>query len=335
MAIIAFGELLLRLHTPEQGDRLGFSKQLEVGFAGAESNVLAGLSLLGHATRFVSVLPKNAWGDGALANLRSFGVDVSHVQRSEGRMGTYFIESGTSIRAPKVVYDRKQSVFSLLNKGAFPWEEIFAEGDWLHVTGITPALSQSCALETVTAVKKAKALGAKVSFDLNYRRSLWKQPKEAKMIFDEILAHTDLLFGNVGGLKDVYGANFGTEDAREESLQGLRFVHRNFQIPIVAFTQRQQFSANENNITALCSVNGSVHETADYAVEVIDRLGTGDAFVAAYLHGLLQQWDPQKTLDFAAASCALKHTLKGDVQLATEDEIMDIAAGKTQGYIKR
>ncbi len=335
MAIIGFGELLLRLNTPVLGEKLGFSKQLEVGFAGAESNVLAGLSLLGHATRFVSALPQNAWGDGALANLRSFGVDTSYVQRSEGRMGTYFIESGTSIRSPKVVYDRKQSVFSLSKQGAWAWEDILCKGDWLHVTGITPALSQSCAREMVTAIKKTKALGAKVSFDLNYRRSLWKDGDDAKDLFDEILAHTDLLFGNVGGLRDVYGVEFETDDPTEQTIQGLQFVHRTFHIPTVAFTQRQQFTANENNITALCSVDGTIYETSEYTVEVIDRLGTGDAFVAGYIHGVLQQWTPQKTLGFAAASCALKHTLKGDVQLATENDILDIAAGKTQGYIKR
>jgi 2-dehydro-3-deoxygluconokinase len=335
MRIIAFGEVLLRLSTVDLGDKLGFSKNLEVGYAGAESNVLCGLSLLGHATRFVTVLPENMLGDGAMANLRSFGVDVSYVQRALGRMGTYFIEGGTSIRSSKIVYDRKKSAFSELKKGNIPWLEIMSNGDWLHVTGITPALSDQCAQETLAAVKMAKQLGVKVSFDLNYRRSLWGHPKKARELFDAILEQTDFLFGNTGGLKDVYDVSFATKDNREEALQGFDFVQNRLGIPSVAFTMREQFSANRNSISAMYSLDGQVYETTSYMVEVVDRLGTGDTFVAAFLHGLLHNWNPQKTLDFATASCALKHTLKGDVQLATENEILEIAAGKTQGYIKR
>jgi 2-dehydro-3-deoxygluconokinase len=335
MGFSSFGEIMLRLVPAGPSDRIQNSHLFSVAYAGSESNVAISLASLGNKVRFISKVPANPLGEAALQSLNQFEVDTHSIVKGGARLGTYFIELGASIRPSRVIYDRAGAAIAEIRPGEFDWKTLLKDQKWFHVSGITPALSKQCALETVKAVKTARQLGILVSFDLNFRRSLWKDTKMARTIFDSILEHTDLVFGNLGVLKDVYEMEFAGSTALDKTIQALEKVTNVFGIDKVAFTVRDHRSASLNQVSGACMTTGIPYFSPSYEVEVADRFGTGDAFAAAFLHALDKNWKDQNAINFASAAFALKHTIMGDIHTSTEQEINSIADGNTSGHVIR
>lgn len=339
MKVAFFGEVMLRLTPALPKQLLLASDQWQIDFAGAEANVATSLANLGHECRFVSVFPENLLGDKAISSLRKFGLDTQYCQRDGNRIGTYFIELGESIRPTKVVYDRENSAFSQCQTIQFNWQEILDGCDWLFLGGISLALSNDCAQATLEAAKQAKSCGVKVAFDMNFRRSLWQNPEQAKPLFEEILLLADLAFGNAGVMADVfdYPVQFDNFQANLSStVAAAEYLKKAYQID-VAFSVRDHLSASQNRLSAVfVGSNETPHVTAKpIDVEIADRLGTGDAFAAGVLHGLINDRPSQELIEFANASFALAHTQFGDHQLLNQADIQTIADGKTSGHVIR
>lgn len=335
MSFVTFGEILLRLTSSTLGEKIYSVKELSVDYAGAEANVASSLAILGNKVAYVTKLPSNQLGDAAMGSLKAYGVDTSKVVRGGKRLGIYFIEHGSSIRPSKVIYDREDSSISKITKGELDWGTILKNSDWLFLSGITPALSEQCAQETILAAKTAKKLGVNVAFDLNYRRSLWKNAEDAKKIFDEILEHTDLLFGNTGSIKDVYGIEGKGKNLVDRTMDVSNTVMEELAIPQVAFTVRDHISASTNVVSSVYTSKNLNHVSPQFKIDILDRFGAGDAFAAAFLHALHKGWVGDKVSDFATVAFALKHTLKGDHHTSTEDEIVSIMEGNTGGRVIR
>ncbi len=335
MSFTTFGEIMLRLSPSDHAAKINTARSFGVHYAGSESNVASALALMGNEVQFITKLPENQIGDGALQSLQAFGISTKNILRGGNRMGTYFIEIGSSIRPSSVIYDRAGSSISELKKGEFDWETLLKDQQWLFVSGITPALSTSCAEETIRAVEAAKRLGVKVAFDMNYRRTLWKQEKEARVIFDKILSSTDLLFGNSGVLKDVYDLDSASTDPIEKTKDLIKKAKLKFGVSQLAFTVREHRSASQNQLSGIFMADTDPILSEAYTVEILDRFGTGDAFAAATLHGLAKGWATERTIGFAAAAFALKHTIKGDQHTSTETEIYAIYEGNTSGHVIR
>lgn len=337
-SVVCFGEIMLRLCPLIQFERLEKTHALKMDFAGAESNVAVSLAKLGQTVGFVTCLPDNAIGNAAINNLRQFGVDTRFVRRSGKRVGTYFIEYGASLRASQVTYDRAFSAISQVQAGDFDWETILAGKDWLMLTGITPALSDGCREQCLMAITAARKLGVKVAFDLNFRRTLWSR-EAARLAFDQILPNVDLLFANAGSVADVFGWDAGHaqnwEEHQETARNAVGVLQQHVHFARIALTIREHSPGSGQHWGGLFYNNGQFYNSRCYPIEVIERLGGGDAFAAGILHGLSQQWEHAETIEFAAAASALKHTIPGDLNLVSEAEILDVAGGNLSGLIKR
>ena len=321
--VVTFGELMLRLSPPGQ-ERLFQSPQLRTYFGGSEANVAASLAHFGVRSDYVTRLPENAVGDAALAALRAEGVGVSDVLRGGDRLGIYFVESGTDLRAMRVVYDRAGSAFARLDPADLDWSCILPGADWLHLSGITPALGDGPAQATRDAVDSARAAGVKVSFDLNYRPALWKDRDPVPTI-RPLVEGCDLLIGNPGAVAAMLAIDPGGD--RSESPEALRCVAERVASELgcraVALTAREVVSASEHGWSAALfeSETGEMHRAARYQVRVVDRVGGGDACAAALLFALLDGRAPADALAFATAASALKLTIPGDFNRVSADEV--------------
>lgn len=335
MSFVTFGEIMLRLTPAEPLGKIRTSRQFQTHYAGSESNVASSLAVLGNEVVFVTKLPENQLGDGAISSLQSFGIQTKHIIQGGKRIGTYFIEQGTSIRPSSVIYDRANSAISEIEANEFDWETILSKQKWIFLSGITPVLSKQCALETIKVAKIAQNKGVKVAFDMNYRRTLWKNASDARKIFDKILEHTDLLFGNEGVLKDVYDISPFGNTKEERTLSAMQIAAKDFGLDQLAFTVRDQISASNNELSGMYLSKQQIFSTEPINVEVTDRFGTGDAFAAAFLHSLNLGWKPQKIIDFATAAFALKHTINGDQHTSSESEIIAIMDGNIKGHVIR
>lgn len=314
---VALGEIMLRL-SPRGNLRFAQADELEVHYGGAEANVAVSLSLLGERTRFVTKLPAHDFGENALRFLQANGVDTSRILRGGERIGTYFFERGASQRGSRVIYDRKNSAFALSSVQEYDFDYIFEEADFLHVSGITPALGGDCARLTETAICEAKKRGMTVSFDPNYRARLWAED-DAKACFEKLLPHTDILITSSDGLS-VLGIKPTGEDA-EATLSAAETLFKRYNLRAVALTMRGHISANENRWTAVY-YDGTGYVSNAYLLHIVDRVGGGDAFAAGLIYALKQGFDGQKTINFATAAGAIKHTIEGDVNFATKEEIL-------------
>lgn len=335
MSFVTFGEIMLRLTPAQLGDKIYAARTFGVNYAGSEASVASSLGVLGNDASFVTKLPENQLGDAAISSLRAYGIDTNDILRGGNRIGTYFIEIGSSIRPSSVIYDRANSAISKIKRGELNWAKILANKKWLFLSGITPVLSKQCAAETINAAKIANKLGVKVGFDMNYRRSLWKDASDARRIFDQILEHTNLLFGNTGVLKDVYGMDVSGDSAIDKTLNAAETAAKTFEVDQLAFTVREHSSASMNKVSGVFRSNNKSVVSNTYEVAITDRFGTGDAFAAACLHSLNRGSSPQKTIDFATAAFALKHTIPGDQHTSTEKEISSIMEGNTSGHVLR
>ncbi|MEN6477510.1 MAG: sugar kinase [Rectinema sp.] len=340
--VVTFGEIMLRLKSPAH-ERLFQSPTLEATFGGGEANVAASLALFGLDARFVSALPPGPIGDAALRPLRSFGVDVGHVHRAGNRCGIYFLETGADMRASQVVYDRAESSASTMKPGDFPWSAIFADARWFHVTGITPALSESAANTVLEAAKSARAAGVTVSVDLNYRKKLWNYGIPAKEIMGRLVAEADVLIANeediqlglgitVGGI-DPSAGKVGPEAYRSLTA-AVRMKYPN--LSAVAVTLRESHSADRNGWSAVLDSGGEYLVSKKYILEdIVDRVGGGDSFAAGLIFGMLEFGTPRKALEYAVAASALKHTIPGDMNLAHRQEVEQLLAGDGSGRVSR
>ncbi len=329
-SVVSFGEIMLRLTPYSQFERLEQTQNLKMSFAGAESNVVTSLARLGQEAFFVTQLPANALGNGATNLLRKFGVNTEFIAYEGDRIGIYFIEQGASLRPSKVTYDRANAAIQKMNPDLFDWNRILKGKDWLHLTGITPALSSTCAEQTIEAAATAKTNGLTVSFDMNYRRKLWGDRQKAKDIFNEILKYTDVLLANSGAIYDVYG-----DVGKQEDEEIMKKAYEMFDVNQVAFTVRKHFSASHNAWQGMLFDGDAVVKSKVYDLQIVDRFGGGDAFAAGLIHGCCRNLNPKEIIEFATAASALKHSIPGDLNIITEEEVNAIINGGTSGHVER
>lgn len=336
--IVGYGELLLRLTPSEYGGLIEQSDYLKMGYAGAEANIIADLALLGHKTAFITAFPENPLGRKANQFLQRYGVATDSVIWDGGRMGTYYIEHGSSIRGSRVTYDRADSSVTKTRIAPKDWEAVFAGAGYFVLTGVTPALSQVCRDNIQTALEIAKCQGVKVVFDLNYRRTLWTK-EAAKRSFESILPYVDVLCANVGSAYDVFDVrtttinDYGTlKNATREAADAL---HELGDFEWIAMTIRLQSNANNNELGGMIKNGSGYYFSQSIPTNIIDRLGGGDAFAAAIIHGIIKNWDANDSVNFATAAFASTQTIHGDINYITEQELLNMAAGAIQGFVQR
>lgn len=337
--IVTFGELMLRLE-PEGYNRFVQAEKLGATFGGGEANVAVSLSNFGCDATFVSKLPTHEIGQAAVNSLRKYGVDTTKIVRGGERVGIYFLEKGASQRASKVIYDRKDSAIALAEAGEFDWDDIFEGVDWFHFTGITPALSENAAANCLEAVKKAREKNITVSCDLNYRKKLWSKEK-AGNIMAEICQYVDVCIANEEDASDVFGihANETSVTDGKLSYDGYRDVAKQlmdrFAFSKVAITLRTSLSASDNKWAAMLYDGNEYCFSKTYPVHIVDRVGGGDSFGAGLIYATLKGMDSQSSIEFATAASCLKHSIEGDYNLVSVDEVLQLANGNGTGRVQR
>ncbi len=336
-SIACFGELLLRLSAPDH-QLLLQSPRLDVHVGGAEANVGVSLARFGHRVSMIGTVADNALGAAAVAELRRHGVDTGRVCHAEGRMGLYFLSSGAGLRPSRVTYDRGSSAFGLARADSYDWPRLLQGVQWLHLSGISPALGPEAARATLDAAHAARAMGVKVSFDGNYRPTLWQQRAgQAPAILRELFACAHIVFADHRDISLVLGGEFPQESApsRVEAAAAMAFAAFP-QLQYLACTQRTVHGANHHALGAmLCARDGvRVVAPAIELTDIVDRIGSGDAFAAGVLHGLIEGFDADTTIRFGLAAGCLKHSVAGDFNLVEVADVMALADG-SQSDVRR
>ena len=337
--VITFGELMLRL-APEGYYRFLQSEKYLATFGGAEANVAVSLANYGIDVAFVSKLPKHEIGQSVVNSLRKYGVDTSLIVRGGDRVGVYYCEKGASQRPSKVIYDRAYSAIAMADKSDFDWDKIFEGVEWFHFTGITPALSDSMAEITLLALQQAKKRNITVSCDLNYRNKLWSKEKAGK-VMSELCSYVDYCIANEEDAKDVFGIEADNTDIysgklnREGYISVAKKLTDKFNFKGVAITLRESLSANDNNWSAMLYTGGEAYFSKKYAVHIVDRVGGGDSFGGGLIYSLISGYDAQSTIEFAVAASCLKHSIEGDYNLVSVDEVKKLAGGDASGRVQR
>ncbi len=339
--IVTMGEIMLRFKSPGN-ERFFQSPLLEATFGGGESNVASALSLLGKNTAFVTALPNNPIGEGAISALRAKGVDTKRIIRQGDRVGTYYLETGANQRPSAVIYDRADSSICNAKPSDFDWDVVFKDAEWFHITGITPAISALGEELSLYAVQEAKKRGITVSCDLNFRKKLWKYGKSAPEVMNEITKYVDVAIANeedcqkclgIESQADVTKAELGLDRYKEISNTVLK------QFPDmkkIAITMRESHSADHNDWSAVINNRTNFFFSAKYEIKnIIDRVGGGDSFAAGLIYGLTTLDSDEKALNFAVATSCLKHSIPGDVALITETEVMNLLGGDGSGRVQR
>lgn len=326
--IATFGEILLRLSTPRH-ERVSQAKQFDVVYGGSECNVAVSLAHFGHRTAYVSAIPANDVGQAAVNYVRQFGVDTEHVLRQGRRLGLYFLEIGAGVRASKVVYDRAGSAASELQPGMIDWPKVLQGRDWFHFSGITCAISEGAAATVEEGVAAARKLGLTVSCDFNYRATLWPADR-ARRVMGPIMRHVDVAIGSgrdpvLQGLIGKDG-NIPPEDRTPESYRPfIEAAIETLGLKKIALTVRDIHSSDRNTWLGLFCDGAGIAQSRAYDLDIVDRVGGGDGFTAGIIHGILSGFDRQHTVDFAVAAGALAHTVHGDFNLVTADEVEAVA----------
>ena len=339
--IITFGEIMLRLKSPAL-ERFFQSPSLEATFGGGEANVAVSLANYGMDASFVTALPNNAIGEACLRDVRSFGVDVSNIKMTDGRMGIYFLETGSNQRPSKVVYDRADSAIAKAPIDLFDWEKIFAGADWFHISGISPAISASAAELSIAACKAAQKMGVTVSCDLNYRKNLWKYGKEAKEVMGELAKYIDVAIANEEDFQKSLGIT-ASSDVESGSLD--RNVYEGIakkamelypNLKRVAITLRESKSADRNDWAACIYDGKEFYVSRKYEItDIVDRVGGGDSFSGGLIYGLLTYEKQSDALEYAVAASCLKHTISGDYNRVTVSEVTALMKGSGSGRVER
>ena len=339
MRVVTFGELMLRLQ-PEGYKRFVQADRLESTFGGAEANVAVSLSNYGVDAAFVTKLPSHEIGQAAVDSLRKYGVDVSSIVRGGDRVGIYYCEKGASQRPSKVIYDRAGSAIAAARREDFDWNKILDGAQWFHFTGITPALSDDLARITLEATRVAKEKGLTVSCDLNFRKKLWTKER-ANRVMEVICRNVDVLIANEEDAKDVFGIEAENTDIESGKLNAEGYISvakqltDTFGCKAIAITLRESHSASDNDWSGMLYTDGKAYFSKKYAVHVVDRVGGGDSFGAGLIYGLGSGLSPQESIEFAAAASCLKHSIEGDYNLVSKEEVLALAKGNASGRVQR
>jgi 2-dehydro-3-deoxygluconokinase len=337
--VVTFGEIMLRL-APEGFIRFVQANNFGASFSGSEANVAVSLSNFGVDTSFVTRLPQHEIGQAALNSLRRFGVDTSHIVRGGERVGIYFLEKGASQRSSKVIYDRKYSSLSEATLSDFDFNKIFDGAKWFHFSGITPALGNQIATICLNACKIAKQKGLTVSCDLNYRKNLWAKDA-AEKVMSSLMPYVDVCIANEEDASDVFGikvhntnADFGNIN-HNAYLDVAKKLKDRFDFKKIAFTLRESISASDNNWTTMLYSTDDFYFSKQYAVHIVDRVGAGDSFCAGLIYSILNNVSPQESIEFAAAASCLKHSIEGDFNHVSVNEVNTLVCGNGSGRVLR
>lgn len=337
--VITFGEIMLRL-APEGYYRFIQADSFGATYGGGEANVAVSLAHYGFDAEYVTKLPKHEIGQAAVNSLRKYGVLTSHIARGGNRVGIYFLEKGASQRPSKVIYDRAGSSIATASSSDFNWKEIFDGAEWFHFTGITPALNDTVADICLEACKAAKEAGVTISCDLNYRNKLWSKEKAGK-VMGELCHYVDVCIANEEDASDVFGIQASNTDitAGTVNQEGYREVAKQllnrFGFSKVAITLRESLSANDNNWSAMLYDGTNYYFSKKYKMHIVDRVGGGDSFGAGLICTFLNHNTPQDSIEFAVAASCLKHSIEGDFNLVSIEEVKKLANGDASGRVQR
>ena len=341
--VVTFGEIMLRLATPDFL-RIAQATEFDVTFGGGEANVAVSVANYGIAASFVSALPKNDLGDYAITTLRTHNVDTSLIVRGGDRIGIYYLESGAVSRGSKVIYDRANSSFANLKKGSIDWNNVFEGVTWFHWTGITPAVSEGAADACLEACEVAAKKGITISTDLNYRNKLWKWGKPAGAVMEKLVAHCDIILGNEEDADMVFGIKPEGVDVKSGHVEAAAYESVGKQLMAkfpkakkIIITLRGSINASHNSWSGVLWDGKKLIEAPTYQItHIVDRVGGGDSFMGGLIYGLITYPDnDQKALDFAVAASCLKHTIKGDFNRVTVDEVEKLMTGDGSGRVSR
>lgn len=337
--VVTLGEIMLRLSTPGF-ERFVQADSLDVTYGGGEANVAVAICNYGLNGTFVTKVPDNPLGQAAINHIRRYGVDTQFIARGGKRLGIYFLETGASMRASQVVYDRAGASISDVEISEFDFDKIFEGADWFHTTGITPALSDKAAALTEAALKAAKAKGITTSIDLNYRKKLWSKEK-AREVMTRLCQYVDVCIGNEEDAETTLGfVSKGTDVTKGElNLDGYKDVFQQmkakFGFKYIASTLRESHSASDNGWSALVYDGSNFYHTKQYEVRIVDRVGSGDSFASGFIYGLVSGMPMNDAAEFGVAASALKHTIPGDLNHATLNEVKDLMKGDGSGRVQR
>lgn len=339
---VTFGEIMLRL-TPPDHELLFQTNRLVATFGGAEANVAVSLANYGEKVSYVTAAPANPVGDAMVKEMRSFGIDTSCILRKGERLGVYYTETGAAMRPSKVVYDRAGSSISEVKPGDFDWDKILAGAKWFHTTGITPALSEGAAAVALEAVKACRAKGITVSCDLNYRNKLWKWGKSAREVMTEFARYVDVTIANEEDCQKCLGIEIdvdvtaGELDVSKYRVLADKVMAAYPDMRYLAVSLRESVSADWNGWSAVLADNkGSFFKSKKYEIrDIVDRIGGGDSFGSGLIWGLNNLGGPQEALEFSVAASALKHTVYGDFNRVTKEDVLKLAGGDASGRVQR
>ena len=342
MKFLTFGEIMLRLKAPGH-ERFFQSPLLEATFGGGEANVAVSLANYGQDVSFLTVLPKNAIADECVKELRKFGVDTARIVRTDaGRMGIYYLEGGANQLPSKVVYDRAWSAIALAKPGDIDWDAAFAGVDWFHITGITPAISETAMALSLDSVREAKKRGITVSCDLNYRKNLWKYGKKAEEVMGELTKYVDVAIANEEDVQKSLGittdvvVESGSLDRAKYRALGDKVLRAYPHMRMIAITLRESRSADSNGWAACLNDRTRFYESRRYEInDIVDRVGGGDSFAGGLLYGLTAYGDRQKALEFAVAASCLKHSILGDFNRVSISDVEKLMGGDGSGRVQR
>jgi len=324
--IVCFGEVMVRLSAPDN-ELLLQSPRLDVRFGGAEANVAVSLARFGHDAAMATILPDNALGRAALEEMRKHGVDTGLVAFDEGRMGLYFVTPGAVVRPSEVLYDRAHSAFAEASADRLDWAALLAGADWLHLSGVTPALGTQAAQAAQRAVVEARRFGVKVSFDGNYRAKLWARSKDdARAVLGTLLSNAEIAFVNERDIALVLGESFENADALARPRAAARAAFAAFpNLARIASTARVQHHVDSHELSAFMFARDAAVQVQPIPLAVIvDRIGGGDAFAAGVLHGVITGMSDRGALEFGLAASALKHAIPGDFNLSSVADVRDL-----------
>ncbi|WDD88897.1 sugar kinase [Fusobacterium nucleatum] len=339
--IVTMGEIMLRLSPPEH-QRFIQATSFDINYGGSEGNIAVCLSNYGHNVGYITKLPKNEIGECVIATLQKYGVDCSAITRGGNRLGIYFLENGSSVRPSSVIYDRAGSSMAESTVDDFDFETILKDIKWFHTSGITPALNKKVAEATKKAMIIAKKNGAIISFDLNYRAKLWiKDIDEKQKLIADMMQYVDICFGNARDAALVLGYKDENFDfingdysicVNEENMQK---IIKKYNFKYLVSSLRESISASDNYYSAVVATKEDVYIGKKFLVHITDRVGSGDAFAAGFIHGLITGKSKEEALNFAIASSAIKHTIPGDLNFTTIEEVEKLSDSNGEGRVVR
>lgn len=337
--VVTLGEIMLRLSTPGY-ERFVQSDNFDVTYGGGEANVAVSLANYGLDAYFISKLPKHEIGQSAVNHLRRYGVKTDYIARGGDRVGIYYLESGASMRPSKVIYDRAYSAIAQADASEFDFDEIFKDADWFHFSGITPALGDKAIVLTEEALKAAKRHNVTVSVDLNYRKKLWT-PAKAQEVMTRLMQYVDVCIGNEEDAELTLGFKPGKTDVTsgELELEAYQSIFKQmvekFDFKYVVSSLRESYSASDNGWSACIYDGNEFYHSKKYDIRIVDRVGGGDSFASGLIYGLLQDQNYKDALEFGVAASALKHTILGDFNMVSVEEVEKLVHGDASGRVQR